>query len=705
MANAFQINAFQNDAFQVYDDVGGTIAPAGLATVTVAAQTAGSSYSSVVLADSPVGYWRLGEAAGTTADNLGSGGSAIDGTYVGSPTLGVTGLLTGDSDTAVTFNGSTQWVLIPDNAALDVGDTLTIEAVANVDTGSAWCPIYWKGTGTGRFEVGWSRSFTDMAVYINGVGNVSSIEHLTAGHTYHLVATKDGGSYFKLYINGVECTYTYYTAGTVVDNAQDAYIGYGPDPAYFDGTLDEVALYDYALTPAQVAAHYAASVAAAGVGATASIAPSAGSASVAVATLTPTLATLYANAGLATVAVAAYDRAAVGSTTANAGLATVAVSAYGSSSEVFLRSSHALEYCIELFDGSGSGRGPGSKIAELWDARNIGWSRYDRLPGKAFATLYQTSEALSLLDPLVTHVRITRVGSSNVEVYNGQFIDYAAQGDDVVLTFYDYITLFSTSLCDYRTMYATKLLGSEIVSPEVAIALINYESPLGFVTVGTIEDPLGTDDATPIKTNAQFGTLLQPRLQLLYDLSEMGRANTDHWVTYEISRTAPFTFNFRRDAGTTSGIGLVLNGTVSDYSYLPNWTSYRNLLSSVGLNSTGGTGKINKGSATEMDVRGMRHDVATIGTLLGIVGAATEADQQQAALSQLLYKSLNRRVVFMARLVPGSLEPFTGWDIPDKVTMEISNGTDSLSGWWRIVGVRALYTEAGEDLGLFVEKP
>lgn len=57
-------------------------------------------YAAVVWADAPVGYWRLGEANGTTAvDEMGNG----NGTYVNSPTLGDTGALDGDANTAVTF--------------------------------------------------------------------------------------------------------------------------------------------------------------------------------------------------------------------------------------------------------------------------------------------------------------------------------------------------------------------------------------------------------------------------------------------------------------------------------------------------------------------------------------------------------------------------------------------------------------------------
>jgi len=58
------------------------------------------AYADVVQALSPVGYWRLGESSGTTATD--SSGNGYDGAYVSGFTLGVTGLLTGDADTALT---------------------------------------------------------------------------------------------------------------------------------------------------------------------------------------------------------------------------------------------------------------------------------------------------------------------------------------------------------------------------------------------------------------------------------------------------------------------------------------------------------------------------------------------------------------------------------------------------------------------------
>src|SRR5947199_303228 len=73
-----------------------------------------------ITADGAFGYWRLGEASGTSAaDSAGTN----TGTYVGSPTLGVAGALTDDADTAVTFaSASSQRVDIPFIGAYQAGD-------------------------------------------------------------------------------------------------------------------------------------------------------------------------------------------------------------------------------------------------------------------------------------------------------------------------------------------------------------------------------------------------------------------------------------------------------------------------------------------------------------------------------------------------------------------------------------------------------
>ena len=89
----------------------------------------GKSYSEVILADSPVGYWRLGESSGTSAaDATGNGNT---GTYTDSYTLAQTGDIAGDTDKAVAFSGANStggYVAVPDVSALRFTSALTFEA-------------------------------------------------------------------------------------------------------------------------------------------------------------------------------------------------------------------------------------------------------------------------------------------------------------------------------------------------------------------------------------------------------------------------------------------------------------------------------------------------------------------------------------------------------------------------------------------------
>src|SRR5436305_14319754 len=76
------------------------------------------SYSSTVLADNPIRYYRLGETSGTVATDVGS--QAQNGTLNGGITLAQTDVLVGDSDTAELFDGSSGYISLP-TASLPTG--------------------------------------------------------------------------------------------------------------------------------------------------------------------------------------------------------------------------------------------------------------------------------------------------------------------------------------------------------------------------------------------------------------------------------------------------------------------------------------------------------------------------------------------------------------------------------------------------------
>ena len=209
------------------------------------------TYSSEVLADGPVGYWRFGEASGTTA--VDASGNGYDGTYANAPTLGVTGALTGDTDKSVTFNGSNQNVSMGNPSAFQI----TVGAI------EVWIKTSTPGASYRGIVVkrgAWGLWVKDGVLTTYDYG--TSAERLTSnniadGAWHHIVLNLDSGvsNGTTLYLDGALVLTTTISV-TTHERALAAASNLSPSLQPLAGTLDEVAIYDRALTAIEVQAHY-----------------------------------------------------------------------------------------------------------------------------------------------------------------------------------------------------------------------------------------------------------------------------------------------------------------------------------------------------------------------------------------------------------------------------------------------------------------
>jgi hypothetical protein len=229
------------------------------------------SYSSEVLADNPISYWRLGEPSGTNAADE-KGVNA--GTHGGSALVNQTGLLVGDSNKAVDYNGTTAFTKVADNASLNVTAAVTLEAIVRADTFPAGYNFilgkYVGGSNAG-YEL-YGKSDNNIGFFIRGGGASTEFNNtsgsLTVGGTFHLVATfDDAANTVRLFINGAKVFENTGTAVTLSTNT--GLLSFGarsvdgiadPSALFWDGILDELAVYGSALSEARVTAHYNASI-------------------------------------------------------------------------------------------------------------------------------------------------------------------------------------------------------------------------------------------------------------------------------------------------------------------------------------------------------------------------------------------------------------------------------------------------------------
>jgi len=215
------------------------------------------------LGDLSASFWGVDPAT-----NSGTGGSALNGTYVSSGTRGVAGALVGDSDTAVTLDGSSQDVDIPYNAQINT--TIFSAEIwakpANSNTNQA---IFSSGQPAVNNRTGWvvyqlngsnysfrpfkNSSNLTVTGTANGIGD--SVSSVTVGQWQHIVVVNDGTNCI-LYVNGAaiasasSATYVPATDGGTTLGKR-----YG-SANLFAGSLDEAAFYTTALSPTDVLAHY-----------------------------------------------------------------------------------------------------------------------------------------------------------------------------------------------------------------------------------------------------------------------------------------------------------------------------------------------------------------------------------------------------------------------------------------------------------------
>lgn len=235
-----------------------------------------SAYSTTILADSPLGYWRMGESSGTTLTD--TSGNTHNGSYVGTAgstyTLAQTGA-TIEGDTAVKFSGTPNtgpagYANVPYAAWMDATSAISVEAwvkwlgaPAASGTGGAGLAFRWQNN-SGSVTVGglWLDTADHIVAQFVVAGSTKSVStgvEPTVGHWTHCVAVYDG-AHVILYIDGVSVGTPAVATGSLTTGNCDLQIG-----AYKDGqwclpnhVVDEVAYYNTALSPTRVAAHYSA---------------------------------------------------------------------------------------------------------------------------------------------------------------------------------------------------------------------------------------------------------------------------------------------------------------------------------------------------------------------------------------------------------------------------------------------------------------
>ncbi|WP_432747297.1 DNRLRE domain-containing protein [Streptomyces sp. JH002] len=234
--------------------------------------TDGSLYRSVVLDQSPLSYWRLGEAEGEIAESIAPSRAGFTHGEYYNVEYGESGSIDGTTDTSVSFNGTDSYVQLPHDT-LRSSTFLTVEMWFRTTESGVLL-----GFQNGRLEDG-APDEKNPVLTVDSNGRLSglftvegstSISPLKSGQTvtdgswHHAVLTAAGTTQ-ALYLDGArvgsrngpidhrDLSYTYLGAG-YSDSSWD---GAAAGVRYFTGELDDVAVYQRSLDSTTIAEHYA----------------------------------------------------------------------------------------------------------------------------------------------------------------------------------------------------------------------------------------------------------------------------------------------------------------------------------------------------------------------------------------------------------------------------------------------------------------
>ena len=247
------------------------------ATLSVVARTTVvplTRYAQVVAADSPVAYWRLdqADAISPVVDAVGSfDGATDDSGGQGTFTFGVPTGIPHETNTAMAVTGGAT-VQIPYALELNPFGPFSVEAWLQPATVAATSDDYRSALGAlgngDNGPTGWhlyQQPNQTWALLIwndswSGTGWFTDLDDtIVAQNWYHVVIAYDG-TLFRLYVNGAERFASPYP-DFVQNSDSPLVLGWGYSPRNpFDGVIDDVAVYNKALTLAQVQAHYLATV-------------------------------------------------------------------------------------------------------------------------------------------------------------------------------------------------------------------------------------------------------------------------------------------------------------------------------------------------------------------------------------------------------------------------------------------------------------
>ena len=199
--------------------------------------------------------WLMNEGGGNKIYDLSGNGNT--GSFYGD-----TKWTPGKFGSALSFDGTEDYVNVSDSNSLDIGTTnnLTISLWVKVNSFAVAGGLVSKATGTGSTALDYRISIlteSRFSFYVGAYTYINSYITRNTNQWYHVVGVWRGSFPIDIYVNGIKDNGTSNGSTKNAANTGSLYIGSTyTSSSSFNGTIDDVMIFNRALTASEIAQLY-----------------------------------------------------------------------------------------------------------------------------------------------------------------------------------------------------------------------------------------------------------------------------------------------------------------------------------------------------------------------------------------------------------------------------------------------------------------
>lgn len=349
---------------------------------------------------------------------------------------------------------------------------------------------------------------------------------------------------------------------------------------------------------------------------------------------------------------------------------------------------------VKLWSVNSSDRSRSTLKAIITDARDVGVSAYANEGGEMFFTLPWNHPYIQECDPWERHYEVTRLNRVSGEysvVGVGLLDDTDETADEVVVYGRDYLSLFNASISGANTSYTAQEYGS-IIQAEITGAInqpgFPDKSVTKFITVGTIDN---TSQTTTVLTS------FQPRLDFVRQLLDIYQSDSSVRPIVSVTRSAPFTFSFQKNAGSDkTHQRLEFGGLINDFRYAPGFTDFGTQAWAIGQKREGASILFSHQSYASQSTYG----IIQKGTLFIDVVNQSALDNKTKRFARDI-GTVGKNLALGIRL--GGIGPWEWGELADSLPVVINRGRTQVNGLYTVWGQEWIgKADGSEDLFLSI---